>query len=216
MNCIKCNAKLKGRQSKFCSLKCKNINNNIVYNIYGLQKIRGLKRKLALINKFGGKCELCGYNKNISALCFHHMNPKRKLFTVDIRKLSNYNWKTILKEAKKCRLLCHNCHSEIHHPGFVLADIIHFSDVQLKIRKKKRTPKCKCGIAISKDAKRCHKCYNSNRPKRINWPDISFLLKSLKTKSKQALAKELGVSDNAINKRLKKFGFWVGRHGLEP
>lgn len=28
----------------------------------------------------GGKCECCGYNKNLSALEFHHINPDEKKF----------------------------------------------------------------------------------------------------------------------------------------
>lgn len=28
----------------------------------------------------GGKCQECGYNKNIAALEFHHINPDEKEF----------------------------------------------------------------------------------------------------------------------------------------
>lgn len=57
-------------------------NNN---NNYGNQKLRGLKRKYEAILKKGGKCENCGYNENISALDFHHINPEDKEFQLDMR-----------------------------------------------------------------------------------------------------------------------------------
>ena len=40
-----------------------------------LQKIRGITRKYKAIIARGGKCEICGYDKNISALEFYHRNP---------------------------------------------------------------------------------------------------------------------------------------------
>lgn len=51
-------------------------------NSYPQQKIRGLKRKYEAIVK-------CGYNKNLVALEFHHINPKDKSFTLDVRNFSN-------------------------------------------------------------------------------------------------------------------------------
>ena len=49
-------------------------------NCYENQKIRGLKRKYEAIMSRGGRCELCGYNKNLAALEFHHKNPSEKEF----------------------------------------------------------------------------------------------------------------------------------------
>ena len=37
----------------------------------------------------GGKCEICGYNKNVSALEFHHIDSVTKDFKLDARKLAN-------------------------------------------------------------------------------------------------------------------------------
>ena len=84
-------------------------------NCYKNQSIRSLKRKLELIEMMGGKCQKCGYNKNISALEFHHLDPSTKEFQLDSRMLSNKNMEKILNEAKKCILLCANCHREMHH-----------------------------------------------------------------------------------------------------
>jgi hypothetical protein len=64
----------------------------------------------------GGCCNVCGYNKNISALEFHHISPDEKESKLDARVLSNRNWDFIMKEAIKCKLLCSNCHKEIYNP----------------------------------------------------------------------------------------------------
>lgn len=78
------------------------------------QHERGLARKkevMSLLNLTG--CVICGYNKCLSALEFHHVHDKE--FQLDKRSLSNRTLDSVLKEAKKCVLLCSNCHREYHH-----------------------------------------------------------------------------------------------------
>jgi len=60
----------------------------------------------------GGKCLLCRYNNCLSALQFHHKDPRTKLFEVSTN--TNRSWEAIKKEVKKCVLLCSNCHTEVH------------------------------------------------------------------------------------------------------
>ena len=118
--CLNCQKQLKGRQTKFCSRQCKNQYNNHNYQCYNLQQKRGRERKLALIKLKGEKCSQCGYNTNHAALEFHHRNPDKKNFALDLRSLSNRKWETILLEAEKCILVCSNCHAEIHNPECAL------------------------------------------------------------------------------------------------
>lgn len=70
------------------------------------------RKKLDLITQFGNKCNLCGYSKNPTALEFHHLNKDKEF---DFNKM-NRSFSALLKEAKKCTLLCANCHRETHHP----------------------------------------------------------------------------------------------------
>jgi len=82
--------------------------------VYNRKMERRKKLKGELVEIFGGKCSKCGYNKCIDALDFHHEGNKEE----SISKLINNNSREkILKEAKKCILLCANCHRELHHPG---------------------------------------------------------------------------------------------------
>ena len=120
MKCIICNKTLGGLQKRFCSLKCKNKHGSLKYISYDRQVGRGIKRKLKLVHLKGGKCEICGYKKNLTALTFHHIEPKNKSFGLDSGKIANKKWKDILAEADKCQLLCANCHMEVHHPDFTL------------------------------------------------------------------------------------------------
>lgn len=85
-------------------------------NSYEKQKERAIKRKLELIKLKGGKCEKCGYSKNLGALEFHHLDPSIKEFNLDERHLSNTTIEKILNELDKCILVCSNCHKEIHYP----------------------------------------------------------------------------------------------------
>ena len=114
MNCLLCNKKLSGRQTKWCSNKCKNQLSNNKHQDYEAQKKRAIERKLKLVHISGGCCSKCGYNNNLAALEFHHIDPSKKNFKLDARKLSNCTWNKILEEFNKCKLLCSNCHAEIH------------------------------------------------------------------------------------------------------
>ena len=112
ITCLKCSKPLKGKQTMYCSTICKN--NQL--QSYHAQQARGLKRKIFLVQKFGGQCSVCGYKKNSSALTFHHLNPQEKNFALDLRSLSNRKQEMIDGEISKCILICHNCHSELHNP----------------------------------------------------------------------------------------------------
>lgn len=71
------------------------------------------KIKLDLINYKGGKCEICGYNKCLSALEFHHINSNEKDFGISEKGYTRSLEKN-KEEVDKCILVCANCHREIH------------------------------------------------------------------------------------------------------
>ena len=73
-------------------------------------KRRAIKRYL--VERAGGKCIKCGYDKFQGALQFHHPDPNQKDFQIS-RNFSN-NIEELCKEADKCQLLCANCHAEEH------------------------------------------------------------------------------------------------------
>lgn len=61
----------------------------------------------------GGQCEICGYNKCIASLQFHHKDKLTKESNPSDYKHSN--WLKFKEEIDKCMLICANCHMELHH-----------------------------------------------------------------------------------------------------
>ncbi len=116
--CEVCNTTLDGKKKKYCSVKCKHRSTNIIHQNYACQAKRGLERRTKLLAMLGGKCTQCGYNKNHTALCFHHINVETKLFALTLRECANNNFSLLEEEAKKCILLCANCHMEEHYRQF--------------------------------------------------------------------------------------------------
>ena len=57
-------------------------------------------------------CAICGYNKCMDALDFHHTCLNSKKFYINTNSMMR---KDLIIEINKCILLCANCHREIHH-----------------------------------------------------------------------------------------------------
>jgi HTH domain len=115
------------------------------------------------------------------------------------------------------RLLCPNCHSQTDtfcarnkEPG---AGRSSKNQDEVKFVRTKKIWECiLCHNECKDGAKYCNACWRSRRkelqtytqPDKIVWPSLEELLLRLETMSYLQLAKELGVSDNAIRKRIKK------------
>jgi len=79
------------------------------------RKRRREELKSSLIEYKGSCCSICGYDRCINALSFHHMDPKEKDFTIGEYTRKGYPDITKLyEEIDKCILVCMNCHAEIH------------------------------------------------------------------------------------------------------
>lgn len=153
-----------------------------------LSNRRRWQLKLRCIEFLGGKCGSCGYSKCPEALDFHHIDPSTKSFAISGR-LSK-RWETIEKELEKCKLLCANCHRETHwqekqHKTYMTSYEPH---VRLKLYKRPTT-----GIP----------------KKTVSWPSIEELVARVTASSFLRVADELGCSDNAIRKYLR-------RNGIDP
>ena len=83
-------------------------------------RLRGEDKKQKMIQIKGGCCEICGYNKSLRALTFHHRDPSNKKFGLDKENTLRHSWNEILEELQKCNLLCANCHFELEESLFRL------------------------------------------------------------------------------------------------
>lgn len=68
--------------------------------------------KRTLVEEAGGKCLICGYGRCRQALQFHHLDPSAKAFHLGHAGLTRSLAKA-REEARKCVLLCANCHAEV-------------------------------------------------------------------------------------------------------
>lgn len=87
-------------------------------NVEAVTERRRKLKRMALDYK-GGCCQICGYNKSVGALQFHHLDPSQKDFGI-ADKGNTMGWEKMKVELDKCVLLCGNCHSEVHEGITVL------------------------------------------------------------------------------------------------
>ncbi len=85
--------------------RCKRCRANAV-----AERRRNVKR--VLIDEAGGECALCGYDRCPAALQFHHLDPAEKKFHLAQQGISR-SLERSRAEARKCLLLCANCHVEV-------------------------------------------------------------------------------------------------------
>lgn len=91
------------------------------------------------------------------------------------------------------RLLCPNCHTQTDTWG------------GKGVAKKNNC--LQCGVVISRKASRCRPCNHKSRtlPTKIDWPSTEELRRRVAESGYSVVGRELGVSDNAIRKRIKKY-----------
>jgi hypothetical protein len=97
------------------------------------RKSQRAANKAALVAYMGGACSICGYNKSVAALDFDHLtddgNPfpsrgsknenKQALVSKLLAATSVESFDAAVEEAKKCVLVCANCHRERTFPDSV-------------------------------------------------------------------------------------------------
>lgn len=163
------------------------------------------RQKEKIVYVMGGKCACCGYNKCISALELHHLDPTQKDFTFS--KNTNRAWSDLVKELPKTILLCANCHREVHS-GLINNEELLSSFEEEKAQEisekekenNKESNKCiDCGILISSHATRCAKCADIHR-RAVPRPDRKELKEMIRTMPFTTIGKRFGVSDNAVRK----------------
>jgi transposase len=73
---------------------------------------RRRKLKATLVSEAGGACIICGYGRYVGALEFHHVDPTEKRLGLGAGGLT-LSIEAFREEARKCVLLCSNCHAEV-------------------------------------------------------------------------------------------------------
>ena len=73
---------------------------------------REKKRKFIQDYKFSKGCSVCGYNKCVAALEFHHNGEKE--FAIGLAAGKHVSMERLKEEIENCIVLCANCHRELH------------------------------------------------------------------------------------------------------
>jgi hypothetical protein len=159
------------------------------------------RRKEDAVELLGGKCEICGYNKCLDALDFHHVGDDKD-FNI-AQALPRWKWSRIVAELKKCTLVCANCHREIHSKK--IGD--HSLRRTMRQWHKMVCPTCKKEFETKhQNRKHCSiQCLTFSQ-RRAERPSEEELRSLLETTSWTQIGKMFGVSDNAVRKWAKRYG----------
>ena len=162
--------------------------------------VRAQQRKKAYaVSQFGGKCQLCGYDKCIDALEFHHLNKKDKKFSPS-QIINSWSWERALIELKKCILVCANCHREQH-------TIYKDTDLRNHLPSVIQTvcPNCnKKFSVVGKSQRYCSaKCARSFSRVVKERPSVKELTILLKAHNLEEIGRMYGISGNSVRKWAK-------------
>ena len=159
----------------------------------------------------GEKCQCCGYDKCITALEFHHLNPEEKDFSFGNN--ANRSWQNTKEELKKCILVCANCHREIHS-GLIDNNKLQSSFIESraeeidKLIQDLKTHKvyyCKtCGKEVWRGNDCCPECA-AKKLRVVERPNRELLKEKIRNQTFISIGNEYGVSDNAIRKWCKAY-----------
>lgn len=150
-----------------------------------------LKSRLLLAGLLRNACYECGISSwrgRVLSLQLDHINGVR-----DDNRVHNL------------RLLCPNCHSQTDtfcgrnkRSRRVLTE-----EMCPDIPKAATKPSClTCGVEVKAEGRRCRSCAAQRQPTKITWPSSEDLRARVEATSILAVARTLGVSDNAVRKHL--------------
>lgn len=161
--------------------------------------------KERIVLAMGGECYTCGYSSCNEALALHHLNPAEKDFGLGRVRVNPKSWEKIVVELRKCILLCHNCHSEVHagHREWPEARN-YFNEDFAEYREILPQTFCKvCKEPKGYRATYCSvTCSWKDRPGRVDWSGLEDMKKTM---NNVEIGKALGVSEAAVRRQLKKF-----------
>lgn len=163
--------------------------------------------KHRIVAAMGGKCCLCGYNKCNESLALHHLNPAEKEFGLGHIIGHPIAWSRIVKELRKCILICNNCHGEIHSGVSVIPNSVTKFNEQYVVYKDKSKDYVPCPICRTPMPPikiTCSRACAARKSRKVDWSSVDIVAMKNSGKSNLSIGDELGVSEAAVRKRLKK------------
>lgn len=175
------------------------------------------RTKNRIVESFGGSCCVCGYHKSYNALALHHLDPNEKEIGLGSIRGHPVSWDKIVVELRKCVLVCHNCHMEIHDERCeteVPFDAPRFDESYSDYSRLERDQylqkyadliECPvCGGEKQTYNKTCsYKCA-AKLARKVDWDNIDLISLKEELGSFIAVGDYLDISDTAVRKRWKK------------
>lgn len=117
----------------------------------GYQNIKRWREraKRRLKEAFGSRCGICGYNRYTGSLVFHHIDSNEK--DHEINAARTIAWGRLVVEARKCVLLCANCHGEVHAGLATIEKCPRFDETFAEYREPIKPKICPCGKPVKKN-----------------------------------------------------------------
>lgn len=104
---------IKRKNQKECKKRCF-IKNKAKYRTYfAKSKADKIAKNKKIIDAFAKYCSICG-ETNKYTLEFHHIKSRKGRKTIGYMVSNGYGKDTLIKELKKCQVLCRNCHRLQH------------------------------------------------------------------------------------------------------
>jgi hypothetical protein len=176
-------------RKEICSEARKQISELTNEEIFCVNSIdrKHIKNRILRDNLIEYKCQRCGITV--------WEGEKLSLHLDHINGVNNDN------RLENLRFLCPNCHS--------LTDTYCAKNKINDLSTKKVTRCILCEIIISHNSLMCKKCNAQNRKTKINWPNDDELIQLVKASNYQQVGTKLGVSGNAVKKRLHTHGLLI-------
>ena len=216
--CFKCSPRGVGRgpikRTKRRCIVCGKPYRGAAAKCYACTKAISRRRaKQWMVDLKGGRCLLCGYNNCVAALCFHHVEPDKKKFSLNATTVTKRATGELKRELAKCVLLCMNCHTELHAgirslPGTALPSVQTERSAYAEQHKKEQARKLPvficlyCGDEFLRNQyeTHCSAVCAQRAARRVQRPDKADLKKMVWEQPVSTVASRLGVSDNAVHK----------------
>lgn len=176
------------------------------------------RSKLRAVEYLGGKCSICGYNKCLAALHFHHIDPQTKKYSPS-HVIGRWSFERVKEELDKCILVCSNCHAEIHFGMYQPAELLR----QKLLKLTKQCPICLESFETKNDDQKfCGSKCQGIAQRKIERPSKEELGKMLWEIPTVRIAEIYGITDKAVEKWAKEYelskpprGYWAKMIALD-
>lgn len=151
--------------------------------------------KALLVQSFGGQCCGCDYHQCLEALEFHHIKPGEKDLHISAW-TAVASFRRLSEEARKCVMLCANCHREVHAGvRSVPSDARMFDPTLFEVKRKEAALEKRAAANVER---------TRTAQKRVSWDGVDVVVLRHGGASWESIARIAHVTGAAVRKRHRK------------